>query len=158
VAGELVRLGNIEADLIALRATLAEGGVVSKTAGAGYFTIPTGPAASVSIASGVSGAYGAWVQMIAATGAAIYVVGFVATSSASDSYQFQIGTGAAAAETGVGEAPISLPTGGLHAPVPFMFPIPVATGTRIAVRSAKTAAAAGNLFLTLIANNQADVV
>lgn len=136
-----------------------------KTASGGYFLIPTGPAVGTTVAQSISAnTYGSWVEMIASTEAAIYVVGISLKpdGQAGDTYyQVDVGTGAAAAETSVGEAKFSgLSTVVGYTPYEFMFPfpIPVATATRIACRTASNNAAANSHRVSLICINQADLV
>ena len=139
-----------------------------KTASTGnYFLIPTGPAAGTSLASSASAnTYGSWVEMVASTSAALFIVGVV-LNTASDAtnmayLQLDLGVGAGASEVSVGEfyatSPVDTTTG--DPPVwqgQPLFPIPVAAGVRIAARMADAEAAANTVLLTLICINQSDL-
>lgn len=137
-----------------------------KTQSGGYFMIPAGPALGTVISDGVANTYGSWVEMIASTAAALYIVGIVwdAESSAiTPNYlQIDIGTGAAGAEISVGEWRFGV-TGASVTDVTgaqvciFPFPIPVAISTRIALRAASDTGDTGYGY-TLICINQADLV
>jgi hypothetical protein len=133
-----------------------------KSAGVGKFTIPTAPAAGTSCASGAANVFTTtYVQLIASTGAAIYITGlFSERGSASPTYSItQLATGAAASETIVGQILSALqPTiAGACAYTPIFPPIPVATGTRIACKTADSAGALATL-ITLECINQSNVV
>ena len=154
----------------ATAASLGVGGML-KTASGGYFLIPAGPAAHTGVTpSGTGHTYGSWTEMIASTAAAIYIVGAIITvapESGKNYVQLDIGTGAAASETSVGEWKYSTQTftdGALaQETVPtvstiFPFPIPVATATRIAARMAVDTTGGLAHGLTLVAINQADLV
>ena len=139
---------------------------MKKTASGGYFLIPAGPANSTTVASSASAnTYGSYVEMIASTAAAIYIVGVLIHSVATLTFalnycQIQIGTGAAP-ETSVGEWKHGTEATGAVAtllPTVFPFPIPVATSTRIACQVADGDATARNWEVTLICINQADLV
>lgn len=138
-----------------------------KTAGAGYFQIPTQPAAGTSITGGAANVFSAaYVQMIASTAAAIYVVGVMMelTSTSKPTYaNVRIATGGAGSETIVTDMVVSYSntTGAagtqLMGMVMFPFPIAVATATRIACKVADSVGALAHL-VTLICINQANVV
>ena len=138
-----------------------------KTASTGnYFLIPTGPALGTSLASSASAdTYGSWVQMVDATSAALFIVGYVLNdyshNSAMKYVQLDIGVGAAAAEVSVGEFYTgSVVEGGSDKGLPQavpIYPIPVAASTRIAARIADAAAAAYTAKLTLLCINQSDL-
>ncbi len=132
-----------------------------RTTGGGYFALPTGPAAGTTVAtSGSANTFGAFVEFSADPGADIYIVGVVAVGSGPGLYtRIDIATGAATSESSVGEAHMEGTTAaGERLPAYFPFPIPVANGTRIAVRAADEDAAAQNALITLICINQADVI
>ena len=139
---------------------------MKKTASGGYFLIPAGPANSTSVSSSASAdTYGSYVEMIASTAAAIYIVGVIINSTATFTFaqnycQIMIGTGAAP-ETAVGEWKIgseSTGASGKRTPTIFPFPIPVATSTRIACKTADADATARAWLITLVCINQADLV
>ncbi len=145
-----------------------------KTSGGGYFLLPAGPANGKTVASSASAnTYGSWVEMIASTAAAIFVLGVLVqpdqNASAVQQYvQVDIGTGAAASESSVGEIKAdtyeqaSTGSGALASfavgPAMFPYPIPVAASTRIACRSADGEAKANSHLVTLICINQSDLV
>jgi len=133
-----------------------------KSTGVGKFTIPTAPAAGTSCTSGAANVFTTtYVQLIASTGAAIYITGlFSERGSASPTYSItQLATGAAASETIVGQIVSALqPTiAGACAYTPIFPPIPVATGTRIACKTADSAGALATL-ITLECINQSNVI
>ena len=139
-----------------------------KTASTGnYFLVPAGPAAGKALASSASAnTYGAWVEMTAATSAAIFIVGYVLNTYSDATnmayVQLDIGVGAGAAEVSVGEFYTSGPldTAGTDvAPVQvqMIYPIPVAASTRIAARIADAEAGANTALLTLLCINQSDL-
>lgn len=145
-----------------------------KTTGGGYFMIPAGPADGTSVAQSASAnTYGSWVEMIASTSAAIFVVGVlvqpvVAAQATRQYVQVDIGTGAGGAESSVGEAKFDLaaavagggagPWSAAVPPIIFPAPIPVAISTRIACRTASDEASANDHQVSLICINQADLV
>jgi|GEM_PF-2878174 len=137
-----------------------------KTAGGGYFLIPTGPAVGTAVASSATNnTYGSWVQMIASTGAAIYIVGVMINppSGVALTYvQLDIGIGAAGAEVSVGEhyvgGPPTSAAGWRPVSVYLPFPIPVPASTRIACRTANDGASSRSHLVTLMCINQADLV
>lgn len=144
-----------------------------KTAATGnYFLIPAGPAVGTTVTTSISGnTYGGWIEMVAATSAAVYVVGALVSVSAiyyDPTYmQLDIGTGAAAAEVSIGEYKAEGNRNtrqDIRAPAQFtfMFPIPVPIGTRISCRTASDVtdvyAIGMQCMVTLVCINQADVV
>ena len=139
----------------------AAGGGMLKTASGGYFLIPAGPAAGTTVTSSTSAnTYGSWTQMTASTSAAIFIVGFHIRQQISTQYcQLDIGTGSAASETSVGETKTGAPgaTTQFSHTAYFPAPIPVATATRIACRTADEDASARDHDITLICINQADL-
>ena len=139
-----------------------------KTSGAGYFMIPAGPAVGTTLTSSASAdTYGSYVQMIASTSAAIYIVGITidtpTITTAVDIIQVMIGTGPAT-ETPVGEWKFGykVASGPVFPPMLvsfiFPFPIPVATGTRIALKVADDVASALTYNATLICIDQSNLV
>jgi len=134
-----------------------------KTAGVGHFAIPTAPAAGTSCTSGAANTFTTtYVQLIAATGAALYITGlFVESATAlGGTYDVvQLATGAAAAEVVVGQYLIALSTGTTIATGyrPIYPPIPVANGIRIACKTADSVGAKATL-ITLECINQSNVV
>ena len=138
-----------------------------KTASTGnYFLIPAGPAAGTAVASSASAnTYGAWVEMAASTSAAIFILGYNLTNpdQTNASYvQLDIGIGAGASEVSVGEVKTqengsSNIADGSNDDHWFTYPIPVATGTRIACRTADNEAGANAHLITLICINQSDL-
>ena len=145
------------------------GGGALKTAGSGYFMIPSGPAVGTTLTSSASAnTYGSYVEMVASTSAAIYIVGVTLDTPTInltvDIIQVMIGTGPAT-ETPVGEWKFGYDGDqGSNVSPPmltsfiFPFPIPVATATRIALKVADDVAAALTYNATLICINQADLV
>lgn len=136
------------------------GGGGLKTANDGYFCVPTGPADGTTVNSGGAGTYGSWTELLASAGADLYIVGFVIDGpNASPGYcQVDIGTGAAASETSVGEWKVGTGNGNTNtAQMWNLFPyaIPVASGTRIAARVAD--GGTHNWEIALICINQADL-
>lgn len=132
-----------------------------KTSGVGYFLIPAGPGAGVTLTVGGSAwTYGAWTQLIASTAAALYIIGILidpATVGTSSQHQVQIGIGAANSETGVSEVKHYVGSGvGSVGMVPFPIPIPVAASIRISARVAGEGTV-GTIALTLICISQANV-
>ncbi len=137
-----------------------------KTSGGGYYLIPAGPSIGTSATSS-AGAYGSWVEMRAASGNALYIVGVSIQPNADgglDYIQIDIGTGAAASETSVGEERTIVRKragtageswGNYH--MEFMYPIPVAASTRIACRVADDVGSLSHA-ITLHVIDQADVV
>ena len=140
-----------------------------KTSGAGYFMIPAGPAVGTTLTSSASAnTYGSYVQMIASTSAALYIVGVTIDRPSNDVLidiiQMMIGTGPAT-ETPVGEWKwaYKIDTSGASVPPMFAsfifpFPIPVATGTRIALKVADDVASALTYNATLICIDQSNLV
>lgn len=137
-----------------------------KAASGGYFLIPTGPSVGTTVQSSASAnTYGSWVEMSASAPADLFIVGVrLANFGGVTSYiTLDIGTGAGGAESSVGEIPFGGMDPGTDSglqgfTVMFPFPMPVASGTRIAARVADNVASAINASVTLICINQADVV
>ena len=147
-----------------------------KTSGGGYYLIPAGPAAGTTVASSASAdTYGSWTELRSASGNALYIVGasvFIDDDSTLSYVQFDIGTGAAASESSVGEFKVSMNThdsnpGGsgevnnltrIGAEVTFAYPIPVAASTRIACRTGDSEASSLSHAITLHVIDQADLV
>ena len=138
-------------------------GVELKTSGGGYYLIPAGPAAgTAAVDSATDNTYGSWVEMRAAAGNALFIVGVTVRANTSpgttgDYVQLDIGTGAAASETSVSELYFAdIINGGQHIELPF--PIPVAASTRIVVRVADSETVANTYEVTLQVIDQADLV
>ena len=136
-----------------------------RTTGGGYFIIPAGPAPSTAVAQSVSAnTYGSWVEMIASTSAALFIVGVQfepADAAAPTYYQVDIGTGAGAAETSVGEVKFGSKISGAGYTQDMTilpYPIPVAISTRIACRTASSNASADPHRVALLCINQSDLV
>ena len=138
-----------------------------RTSGGGYFLIPAGPAVGTQLTtSGSANTYGAYVQMTADAGAAIFIVGAVIDSLNQNIIyaQIDIATGGATSESSVGEFKWGSNAAAALADVKaipaytFPYAIPVADATRIAARAADEDGAAQTLNLTLICINQADVI
>ncbi len=138
------------------------GGGAMKVQNGGYYLIPAGPATGTTVTSSSSAdTYGSWTEMRAASGNALYIVGVMMRANASALYtQLDIGTGAAASETSVGETKLgndgTASSGGFQT-MYFPYPIAVAANTRIACRTADEDASARNANVTLIVVDQADV-
>src|SRR4051812_1231371 len=133
-----------------------------KSANAGLFTIPTAPSNGTAVTSGAANAYSAaYVQMIAATASAQYITAITintATATTVPTYcNVQVATGAAAAETVIGQIQLTpnsatATTAVKTAHVPIWPWIPVANATRIAVKVADNLGGiAWNVSLTCIA-------
>lgn len=134
----------------------------AKTAGTGFFLAPSLSAPITLTPSASSWTYGAWAQVVASTGAAIYVVGVLPSglgSTGGINHQIEIGTGAAASETAVSDLGFSSQTiVGVYPFVPLPAWVPVPTTTRIAARIANDAASAGaTLTIRLLCINQSNV-
>lgn len=133
------------------------------TSGTGHFAIPTAPAAGTSVTSGAANTFTTtYVQLIASTGAALYITGiFVESATAlGGTYAIvQLATGAAASEVVIGQHLVALSTGSTTATgyKPIFPPIPVANATRIAVKTADSVGAKATL-ITLECINQSNVV
>lgn len=115
-----------------------------KTAGVGKFAIPTAPAAGASITAGAANVFTTtYVALIASTAAALYITGIYvnrALAGTSSYYIVQLATGGVGSETVVSQIFVPLPVGTtVLAYVPIFPPIPVATATRIAAKTADTA-------------------
>lgn len=134
-----------------------------KTAGVGHFTIPTAPAAGASCTSGAANVFTTtYVQLIAATAAALYITGIYleeAGVTAGTYIIVQLATGAAAAETIVGQYLIAPVTGSTVTRCyrPIFPPIPVANGIRISCKTADSVGAQAKL-ITLECIAQSNVV
>lgn len=130
-----------------------------KTAGVGLFAIPDRTDPSF-VTSGAANTYGSWVELLASTSAAVYLTHIVMLGQYTSYTQIQIGVGGAGSESVVSEMmlyPNTATTDGGTAVVPLTVLIPVATGQRIAVRSADKDG--GNIALIgLIAVAQSNVV
>jgi len=146
-----------------------------KTAGAGYFQIPTAPAVGTNVTQSASAnTYGSVAELIASTSAAIYVVGVQVgipstyTPNVGAYIVVSLSTGAGAG-TGIGEAlfqPTHNPNAGGTSsatfssipPYIFPYPIPVATATRIAAKVASEHASANVFTVALVCINQTNLV
>ena len=108
-------------------------------------------AAGVTLATGTAWAYGAWVEVIAATAAPIAIAG-VALSGGTYSgilWEVEIGVGAASAEVPVGMMRFYLQASANFGPAGVLLPVPlggIGAGVRVAVRSRN---AGGNSPATL---------
>ena len=145
-----------------LHSHAAAGGSM-KTSGGGYYLLPAGPAIGSAVAdSATDDTYGAWVEMRAAAGNALFIVGVTirantAPGTTGDYAQLDIGTGAAASEVSIGEwyfPDIAIDSRNITLP----FPIPVAATTRIAVRVADSETIINTYQVTLHVIDQADLV
>lgn len=112
-------------------------------------------AAGVTIASGGSWAFGAWVEVIAATAAPIAIAGatLVGGSYTLISWELDIGTGPAGAESSVGTLRTFLSNnGGIAPPQTVLLPVPlggIGSGVRVAVRSRTGTAGQGPVTVAL---------
>ena len=131
-----------------------------KVQNGGYYLIPAGPTSGTTVTSSASAdTYGSWTEMRAASGNALYIVGVMMRAHTNALYtQLDIGTGAAASETSVGETKLGNDgaADGFQT-MYFPYPIAVAANTRIACRTADEDALARNATVTLIVVDQADV-
>lgn len=134
-----------------------------KTAGVGHFTIPTAPAAGASCTSGAANVFTTtYVQLIASTAAALYITGIYVEEAAATAGTYivvQLATGAAASETIIGQYLIAPVTGSTvtRSYRPIFPPIPVATATRIACKTADSVGAQAKL-ITLECIAQSNVI
>ena len=141
----------------------AAGGGMLKTASGGYFLIPAGPTIGTTVSSSASAdTYGSWTEMTASAAADLFIVGvtIAVLDSAGEEYvQVDIGTGAAAAESSIGEWKLGYTAnadiGTLTATLPF--PVPVASGTRVSCRTADDVTSSLGHRVTLHCINQADL-
>lgn len=129
----------------------------------GPFLIPAGPAAGTSVTQSASAnTYGAWTQMSASAPGAMEIIGALfAPDSGNMAYaQLDIGVGAGGAEVSIGEAKaqrtFNSGTDGYGHITPFLIPLKVAAGARVACRIASEAAAAVVWRVTLICILDAD--
>jgi hypothetical protein len=137
-----------------------------KTASTGAFLIPTAPAVGTTVASGAANTYTTnAVQLIASTGAAIFIIGLhvqLSSTSKPTYVAVRLSTGAGDGSI-VGEyvVPYASTAGAagtqMMGYIPINPPIPVANATRI---GCKTADSVGSLSHTVILSciNQANVV
>lgn len=110
-------------------------------------------AAGVTLTGGKAYAYGAWAEIVAAAGITadtwIYGVELTEGLAAGDQYQVQVGSGAAAAETGLAAVPFdSRRASGDNVDLPL--PVKVLNATRIAARTANAAAGAANTIIAKV--------
>ena len=139
------------------------GGGGLKTSGGGYFLIPAGPAVGTNVVGpSAANTYGNWTQILASAAADLFIVGlsFEFVNQNNNYYQLDIGVGGSGSESSVGEVKTGIiPTSSNpHSPIILPFPIPVASGSRIALRVAYSGTIATTLPVTLLCINQADVV
>lgn len=108
-----------------------------ESAAPGVFTYPD-DAINIVVAAGAGG-YGGYVEAVAATGAAVYLLGLSAcnTSAVTDHFLFRVGKGVAGAEIAIARVGCTLQASatslGESIYLPFHDRIPVATATRLAV-------------------------
>lgn len=141
-----------------------------KTAGVGHFMIPIGPAPGTAVAQNATANTftAAYVQLIASTAAALFITGVYVEVIAGTNLPTYVGvllaTGAAASETIVDQMNVPLgPTSGVAATQwavykPIFPPVPVATATRIAAKTASSVASAISYLVTLECIAQSNVV
>ena len=132
--------------------------------GGGSFFIPAGPTQGTIVASAAAAnTYGGWVQLIASTGAALYLVGVLleAVLATSLTYvELEIAVGGGGSEVSIGEVQKVSAVGAVaeaENAIYFKYPVAVATATRIAARAADNLGSAETARVTLIAINQADL-
>jgi phage tail tape-measure protein len=136
----------------------AAGGAMLQTANEGIKTIPAQPAVGTTVTSGAANTFGSWVQMIASTSAAVYIVGVVLPVGSTETYvAVSLATGAAASETEVGQV-VAAGAGITGVAQTFALGgwIPVASGARIAARTADSVGTQSHR-ITLLVVDQADV-
>lgn len=124
----------------------------------GYEVYPAAAAGIDPGVSGVSWTNGAWSEVVASTGSAIYVIGVSCGASTDTAREFEldIGTGAAASEAVKSTIAIN---GSAHYFVAMLpAPIAVATSTRIAIRQRTNNGDDGLLNVKLIYVEQANLV
>lgn len=134
-----------------------------KTASGGYFLIPAGPSVGTNVVGPASAnTYGNWVELVASAPADLFILGlgFAWANQSNNYYQIDIGVGASGSESSVGELRVGSIPGSTssHPPVILPFPIPVASGSRIALRIAYSGTLATTVPITLLCINQADLV
>lgn len=134
-----------------------------KTASGGYFLIPAGPSAGITVTKHANAdTYGSWAEMEDSTAAALFIVGVLVEDIGVSSFtyiQLDIGVGAAASEVSVGEVKRGeAAASGHNHPVMLPYPIPVAASARIACRMAANTAVTGSVVVSLLCINQADLV
>lgn len=143
----------------------ASNGHLFTEGGVGQFVVPD-LAVGVGVLSGVANTYGAFVQLLAATAADIYVLGvlvdWAGVPTLNTRYvQVQLGKGAAGVETVIGVARFAGVANAAYAVTPwpafyFAAPIPVASGTRLAAKTANNVGAQ-TPGVTLLCTNQANL-
>lgn len=147
---------------------IANPGGLKKVSGSGYLCYPSATVGVDPSLSSGAWANNSWAEVVASTGAALYVVGIkFHTESPGSSvfvseWEMDIGTGGAGAETVVSKVPghvISYTSdrdkGGCYW---LPYPIAVATSTRIAVRTRLYYSGYGPADVKLIYINQSDLV
>jgi len=114
----------------------------------------------VTAAEGASQAYGAYAQVVASTAADIYLIGMAvgSTETRNSMGYAAVGTGGAGAETVIAEVAYYLLPEASAAYVRFSAPIPVPSGTRVAVKVTSVSSSASyNHKVSLHYVNQAAV-
>lgn len=130
---------------------LVQNGGVSKISGTGLQTY-----GAVTATSG-AGSYGSWVQVTAATAAAIYLLSVAVLETGAlfgGAFLLQIGVGAAASEVAVATIPLYHAASSPDAYV-FSLPVEIATGQRVSVRINRANAETTSVRLGYV--NQSDV-
>ncbi len=141
--------------------TLVEVGGAMKVQNDGYEVYPAAAAGVDPASSGGTWTNGAWSQVVASTGSAIYVVGFTVggAANAAGEFEMDIGTGAAAAEAVKATTASWMDSAILMDFVTMLpYPIAVASGTRIAVRQRSSSTVARVVNVKLIYVEQANLV
>ncbi len=137
-----------------------------KSVNPGQFCIPTGPGNGTSVAkSTTANVYGAYVELIASTSAALYIVGVVVNTNVANAdtlayVQWRVGVGAAAAEVTVAEFQQFYYQAGFLGSqyYPLAIPIPVAASARIAAKCAADTTNVCSPKIMLVCINQSNVV
>jgi hypothetical protein len=164
--GQVLTADSGEATGLKWAAAAGGGDGMLKTKDGGYFLIPTGPGIGTATNSSASAdTYGGWAQLSASAPADLFIVGFRLYKQSSSNVVYvnvDIGTGAAASETSVGELCSGYDDvvgGTAEASIMQLlpYPIPVASGTRIAARTADSLTASVSHRIVLICVNQADL-
>lgn len=132
-----------------------------KTANDGQYIIPAGPSNGTTVASAAGAdTYGSWVEMDASLSEDVYIIGAVINSPSALVYLvLDIGTGAAASETSIGEVPFG-PQGANDEGTSHVViepKIPVTSGTRLACRTADSSGSSISTTVRLWVIAQADV-
>ncbi len=129
-----------------------------KTQAPGIYVLPDLTSDGYDVDSSASAdTYGSWQQAIASTSEAFYIVGIMVDTQGLALYtQLQIGVGASASEAVQATMPLIVVAERRHWSLPF--PIPIASGARVALKAADEDAAARDYDVWLMVSAQSDLV